>query len=179
MPTVFTIGHSNQPADEFVALLVNRDIEYLLDVRSRPNSRFHRFKREPLSWRLSTLGIYYLYVGDQLGGYPESADYYVDGRVAYERVAALRGFRLGIDRVVDLCEQHSLVLMCSQENPVDCHRHPLLASALIERGIEVLHLRRDGSVQDAAALTVQASQQMPLFELVGEDLTWRSPKRIR
>ena len=179
MATVFTIGHSNQPAAEFVALLKRQNIERVVDVRSKPTSRFHHFKREPLTERLRSLGIDYLYLGDQLGGHPESDDFYVDGRVAYERMAALSGFRVGISRVVDDSEQHCLVLMCAEEDPAKCHRHPLLALALLERGVEVLHLRRDGSIQDAAAMTDQTSPQMPLLEPPGEDLTWRSPKRIR
>ena len=32
MSMVFTIGHSNQPAAEFVALLVKHNIERLVDV---------------------------------------------------------------------------------------------------------------------------------------------------
>ena len=179
MPTVFTVGHSNHSASNFVALLVKHDIERVVDVRSRPTSRFHHFKREPLTEYLHGVGIDYLYLGDQLGGHPDSADFYVDGRVAYERMAALQGFRRGIGRVADESEQCRLVLMCAEEDPAKCHRHPLLALALLERGAQVLHLRRDGSVQDARAMANQIDPQLPLFELVGEDLTWRSPKRIR
>ena len=179
MSTVFTVGHSNQPAADFAALLVKHDIERVVDVRSKPTSRFHHFKREPLTDYLRGVGIDYLYLGDQLGGHPDSDEFYVDGRVAYERLAALPGFRRGIGRVADESEQCRLVLMCAEEDPSKCHRHPLLARALLERGAQVLHLRRDGSVQDAKTMADQIDPQMPLLEPVGEDLTWRSPKRIR
>ena len=178
MPTVYTIGHSNQPADEFDALLLRQSIERVVDVRSRPRSRFGQFNGKALAKRLTGRGIEYLYLGDQLGGYPEPDALYDDGRVVYERVAALPHFRSGIKRVAKECEQQRMALMCAQEDPKVCHRHPLLASALLERGVEVLHLRRDGSVQDAATMTEQTSLQLPLLEPVGEDLTWRSPKRI-
>ena len=179
MSTVFTIGHSNQPAAEFVALLMKQRIERLVDVRSNPHSRYHHFNRESLEVRLSGLAIDYLHLGDQLGEHPDPDEFYVGGRVAYERVAALSGFRRGISRVADESEQCRLVLMCTEEDPAECHRHPLLARMLVERGIEVLHLRRDGSVQYARTMADQIDPQLPLFELVGEDLTWRSPKRIR
>ena len=94
MSTVFTIGHSNQSAAEFVALLMMHGIERVVDVRSKPTSRFHHFKREPLTERLRGIGIDYLYLGDQLGGHPDSDDFYVGGRVAYERMAVLSGFVL-------------------------------------------------------------------------------------
>ena len=174
-----TIGHSNQPAAEFVALLKKHNIERVVDVRSKPYSRFHHFNREPLTDRLRSFGIDYLHLGDQLGGHPDPDEFYVGGRVAYERVAALSGFRRGIAQVVDESAQHCVVLMCTEEDPAHCHRHPLLARMLIEHGIEVLHLRRDGSVQDATTMADEISLQLPLLEPVGEDLTWRSPKRIR
>ena len=179
MATVFTIGHSNQPAAAFITLVANRSIEVVVDVRSKPYSRFHHFNREPLAERLRSVGIDYLHLGDQLGGHPDPHEFYVGGRVAYERVAAQPGFRRGIGQVVDESAEHCVVLMCTEEDPAMCHRHPLLARMLVERGIEVLHLRRDGSVQDATTMANQTSPQLALFEPDGEDLTWRSPKRIR
>ena len=179
MPTVYTIGHSNQSADEFDALLEKQSIEQVVDVRSTPRARFGQFNRKALTKRLAGLGIGYLYLGEELGGYPEPDALYHGGHVVYERVTALPAFRRGIRRVAQRCEQQRMVLMCAQENPRVCHRHPLLASALLERGIHVLHLRGDGSVQDAATMSEHTNLQLPLLEPVGEDLTWKSPKRIR
>ena len=178
MPKIFTIGHSNQSKAAFATLLTNYNIELLIDVRSNPYSRFHHFKREQLEEWLRSLDIDYLHLGDQLGGHPDHDDLYVNNRVIYERVVASTEFRRGITRVVNESDQRCLVLMCAEEDPTKCHRHPLLALALLERGVQVYHLRRDGSVQNATAMTEQAQSQMPLFEPVGEDLTWRSPKRI-
>ena len=179
MPTVFTIGHSNQPAAEFDALLAKHNIQCVIDVRSKPRSRFGQFNRNALERRLATSGIDYLYLGDNLGGHPDPDEFYEGGHVVYERVSGLRPFRLGIDRVVKECEQRRIVLMCAEEDPAECHRHPLLARMLVERGVEVLHVRRDGSVRDATTLIDEADAQLPFFELGGEDLTWVSPKRIR
>ena len=179
MSRVFTIGYSNQSAAEFDALLLKYDIERVLDVRTRPNSRYHRFKREPLQDRLLGLDIDYIHLGDQLGGHPAEDELYENGRVAYERVAALPGFRRGIKRVVKESELYRLVLMCTEEDPTQCHRHTLLALALIERGLQVRHIRRDGTVQNATMMMERSAPQLPLFEPVGEDLTWHSPKRIR
>ena len=179
MPKVFTIGHSNQKAADFVALLLKHNIALVVDVRSIPYSRFRHFNGDRLKDRLVDLGIDYLYLGDRLGGHPPQDSSYLDDRVIYERLAMSPKFRSGIKRVVKESEQHSVVLMCTEQHPEDCHRHPLLALALQERGVQVLHIRRDGSVQDATELAEETDPQLPLFELVGEDLTWRSPKRIR
>lgn len=179
IPTIFTIGHSNQSFDEFVTLLINQNIEQLVDVRSKPYSRFRHFNREQLSERLTGQGIGYLYLGEHLGGHPESDDFYLNGRVVYDRLAALPDFRRGIKRVVNESEKQSLVLMCTEEDPKKCHRHPLLALELLERGVNVMHLRRGGSVEEVESITEQTSLQLPLLEPGGEDSTWQSPKRIR
>ena len=179
MSEIFTIGHSNQPADDFIGLLQKTNVECVVDVRSKPYSRFRHFNREPLARRLERIGISYLYLGHELGGHPEREELYVSGRVAYERVIALPEFRRGINRVIDEIEQHRIVLMCTEENPAQCHRHPLLARTLVEHGITVLHIRRDGSVQNAVEVDGQIDPQLALLEPPGEDLTWRSPKVIR
>ena len=179
MPTVFTIGHSNQKAADFVALLIKHNVERVVDVRSKPYSRYRHFNREALKKRLGGLNIDYLYLGEQLGGHPESKEFYENGRVAYERLADSRGFRRGIIQVINESEQNRLVLMCAEEDPAKCHRHPLLALVLLESGVQVLHLRRDGSVQNASTMMKHTGLQLPLIEPVGEDLTWVSPKRIQ
>ena len=179
MLTIFTIGHSNQPAAEFDALLKQHDIQCVIDVRSKPRARFGQFNRKPLETRLQALGIDYLYLGDSLGGHPDPDEFYEGGRVVYDRVAGLREFRLGINRVVDEGEHRRIALMCAEEDPSKCHRHPLLARMLVERGVAVHHIRRTGATIDATALVDVADSQLSIFELDGEDPTWISPKRIR
>ena len=181
IPTVYTIGHSNQPGSEFLELLKTQDIELLVDVRSKPRSQFSpQFNRKAIQNQLEAQGIRYLYMGDELGGHPSQDEFYnKKGRVVYERVAPLKEFRRGIKRIVEESEQQTLALMCAEEDPRECHRHPLLASALTDRGVRVLHLRGNGTVQDASELIDDDSLQLPLFEPTGEDVTWQSPKRIR
>ena len=119
-------------------------------------------------------------MGDALGGHPQEKSFYdAKDHVIYERITPLKEFRRGIKRIAEESEGHILSLMCAEEDPIKCHRHPLLARALIERDVRVLHLRRDGTVQDAAELAGFTSLQLSLFEPSGEDRTWQSPKRIR
>ena len=47
--------------------------------------------------------------------------------------------------------------MCSEEDPRRCHRHHLIARSLLELGIEVGHIRRDGTVEPATAEPRQLS----------------------
>ena len=178
---VYTVGHSNGPVKDFIELLRSFEIETVTDVRSRPYSTYvPQFNRESLADSLWCAGVSYLFSGDKLGGHPDSNELYYHDRVAYERISSLGPFRAGIDQVVKLAETTILAIMCTEEDPSKCHRHPLLARTLVERDVEVLHIRRDGSVQNAAKMLEEpTSAQLPLFEPPGEDLSWTSPKRIR
>lgn len=46
---------------------------------------------------------------------------------------------------------------------MDCHRHRLIGAALNERGIEVQHIRKDGTVKMASFLTEPSLLQPALF----------------
>ena len=48
---IYTIGHGSRSLEEFVSLLQNYQIQYLIDVRSQPYSRYvpHFSKAEPIS----------------------------------------------------------------------------------------------------------------------------------
>ena len=66
--TVFTIGHSTHPQEDFIALLCQHSITALCDVRSRPYSRINpQFNREELEEALRPHGIAYRFLGKELG----------------------------------------------------------------------------------------------------------------
>jgi uncharacterized protein (DUF488 family) len=57
---LFTIGHSNIPADRFVAMLHEADVDAIADVRSVPASRrFPWFSAKALGERLARESIAY------------------------------------------------------------------------------------------------------------------------
>jgi uncharacterized protein (DUF488 family) len=181
-PTIYTIGHSNHSFSYFVELLAKHGIETVVDVRSHPRSRFAPWSSDKLlPPSLSQLGVKYEYMGDALGGHPDDDSLYdMSGKVVYDRLAYTGAFRAGITKLVELSRKSRLALMCTEKNPRQCHRHALLARQLMERGVEVVHIRANGSLANAESLKLrQETPQMALFELPGEDTTWRSPKRIR
>lgn len=146
---MFTIGHSNQPADEFLGLLQMHSIEVLADVRSRPVSRFcPQFSQKRLQASLAAAGIDYVFLGRELGGRPDGEQFYDEGgRVVYERIAAQQIFRNGIERLLEIAETRRVVIMCSEEDPAKCHRRHLIAPHLVQRGIKVLHIRRNKELE--------------------------------
>jgi uncharacterized protein (DUF488 family) len=67
-PLVCTIGHSNRPIDEFVALLREHGVALVLDIRTVPRSRHNpQFNRDELPASLEQAGIGYRHVA-ALGG---------------------------------------------------------------------------------------------------------------
>jgi len=180
MNTIYTIGHSNHPLDRFLSNLSAYNVRTVVDVRTRPTSRFPHFRQRALKEALSQTGIEYLFYGEELGGHPKNKEFYdASNHVIYERVAATPSFRRGIKNLITLSSNTTAALLCAEGDPAKCHRHPLISRYLLERGLEVLHIKVDGTVEDAKSMFSQPTDsQIPLFEPPGEDLTWRSPKRI-
>ena len=66
--TIFTIGHSTRPIDEFIRLLKGHDVRRVIDVRTLPRSRHNpQFNRDRLSPALHRARIHYRHMPG-LGG---------------------------------------------------------------------------------------------------------------
>jgi uncharacterized protein (DUF488 family) len=149
---LFSIGHSNIPAARFTAMLRAAGIDAVADVRSMPVSRFCPwFSQKNLTPQLAGKQIGYLFFGEALGGRPHDRTLYRDGVADYELMANDPRFEAGLDRLLAEVAQHRLCLMCSERDPLDCHRCLLIARALAARGVTVGHILHDGAVESHAA----------------------------
>jgi len=139
---LFTIGYGAREIDAFISVLQENEIAYLLDVRSRPYSRFKPdFTKQELEQHLSKHGIRYVFMGDTLGGQPDDPDCYTDGKVDYEKVAEKAFFAKGIGRLRDAYrQQQRVVLMCSEGKPEMCHRSKLIGKTLVAENVDVRHI---------------------------------------
>jgi uncharacterized protein (DUF488 family) len=145
---LYSIGHSNVAAERLIALLEQHSIRTLCDVRSAPYSRYNpQFNRETLAATFHAAGIAYHFMGDTLGGKPaDGALRTEDGaRPDYMRIAASPDFQRGLNQLIDLGRRTPTAFMCSEADYHGCHRHRLIAPALIERGVLVWHILPDGS----------------------------------
>jgi uncharacterized protein (DUF488 family) len=142
MTLVFSIGHSNLDWSTFKRLLETADIGAVADVRSSPASRLPHFNRAVLKDRLNSTGIAYVFLGLELGGRPKG------GCIPdYEMMAANPLFAEGIAQVEQIAPRTRLALMCSEHEPLTCHRCLLVGRRLAERGGAVAHILRDGTVE--------------------------------
>ena len=155
--TIYTIGHSDHPLERFVGLLRRFEIGRLVDVRSRPYSRWApHFRKRPLAEGLMSSGMSYVFMGETLGGRPAGEEFYdAQGRVDYVLRARCDDFQAGIERLLQLAAERPTVIMCAEEDPMRCHRRGLISPALRARGIEVAHIRGDGRLQ------VESDDQAP------------------
>jgi uncharacterized protein (DUF488 family) len=145
---VLTIGHSAHPYETFLDLLRRAEATAVADVRTSPYSRhFPQFTAEALKAALARDGIAYSYLGKELGGRPGDSRYYRDGVADYERMATAPEFASGLARVLDGARKYRLVLMCSEQEPLECHRCLLVGRALAARGAAVGHILPDGRVE--------------------------------
>lgn len=167
---LWTIGHSNHPADRFLALLQQHGIETVVDVRSQPYSRFSpHFRQSRLRELLSEIDIGYVFLGEELGGRPKEPELYDQaGDVVYDRVAQTERFADGLQRLMAAAATQRVAAMCSEEDPTRCHRRLLITQALLngDSSPTVMHIRGDGrSVTEVelASFEPEPERQLSFF----------------
>lgn len=180
---IFTIGHSNHPIEVFLALLSKYDIDVLVDTRSSPFSKFSpQFNQDALKHSVKTAGRKFLFLGSELGGKPKASVYYdEEGFVLYWKIAESKPFQEGIERLKKGIAQYTVALLCSEENPVHCHRRLLVGRVLQNSGIELSHIRGNGLLQTEAELellTGTSAKQMTFFREAEEDEQWKSIQSV-
>jgi hypothetical protein len=87
-----------------------------------------------------------VFLGKELGGRPSERRFYCEGVADYEKMAQARDFSRGLDRVIKGAKKYRIALMCSERDPLDCHRCLLVSRALAKRGVRVSHILEDGRV---------------------------------
>ena len=149
---VYTVGHSNHSPRAFLALLKSPAIKALVDVRSAPYSGYTpHFNHDALKDMLESQCIDYIFLGEELGGRPRDRSCYDEsGRVQYDRVAETDAFEDGIGRVIYRANDGPIALMCTEKDPLECHRTLLVARQLAEMGLDVQHILADGKLESYA-----------------------------
>ena len=143
--SLWTLGHSTRPIDEFIGLLRAHQINLLVDVRTVPRSRYNpQFNMDALARSLRDAGLQYRHL-PELGGLRKPKNNSLnDGW----RTASFRGyadymqteeFHRAIEALIALGSQDKTTVMCAEAVPWRCHRS-LIADALVSRGWNVRHI---------------------------------------
>lgn len=177
MGKLYTIGHSLHSAARFIELLKRHGVDHVLDVRSVPYSRYApQFNRENIEAALRMNGIEYSFMGKFFGARPKEPELYcAEGYLDFERVRDTERFRKGLESVSRGLEQRSgIALMCTERDPIDCHRAIMVARGFELAGIEAAHILEDGSLQRQRELNERLlnryfpnRDQLDIFALMG------------
>jgi hypothetical protein len=135
---LYTVGHSNHPADRLFEIIAPFSITVIIDVRSVPYSgRFPHFNRDSISQLCEQHGISYEWWGDSLGGLREPDD-------SIERGVGKLIEHFGKDETEEVgC------LLCAESDPGKCHRSILIGPALRAYeggGVDLHHILPDGTL---------------------------------
>lgn len=144
---LFTIGHSNHELEDFISILRKHQINCIVDVRSVPaSSHAPQFNKEAFSVYLKKHGIYYLHFGREFGArrYDCLDD---NGQVDFERAVQTEAFEEGCVRLYNgLNKGMTISLMCSEADPLTCHRFAMISRYLNEHDVDVSHILKDASI---------------------------------
>lgn len=170
---LYTIGHSNHTQEKLVQLLVDNGIQTLVDVRTSPYSRHNpQFNKDNLEFWLSRSKITCIFSGKHLGGRPSDPTCYKHGKVPeeetdylhevdYRAVMEKPWFEKAIDDLLETAAESPTAILCSEEDPANCHRHHLIARYILELfpEVEVRHIRGDGRVYGAASILKSVDEE--------------------
>ncbi len=172
--TIYTIGHSTHPLEEFISILLAYKIESVVDVRTIPRSRHNpQFNGQQLESDLQRRGIEYLHL-KELGGLRHTTKGSVN---TGWRNSSFRGFadymqtedfRVGLERLMIVADRKRTAIMCAEAVPWRCHRS-LIADALIVRNIFVQDIM--------SAKTIKPHMLTPWAKVDGAFITYPEIKK--
>jgi uncharacterized protein (DUF488 family) len=160
----FSIGHSNRPLAEFIALLEPNGITRVVDVRTVPRSRANpQYNKEALPAGLRAHGIGYEHLSalgglrgrDKQGTPPDVNGFWENQSFHnYADYAMTPAFRAGLERLVAIGRHERCAYMCAEAVWWQCHRR-IITDYLLAAGHDVFHII-GGDVPEPAKLTPEA-----------------------
>jgi uncharacterized protein (DUF488 family) len=151
-PTVWTVGHSTRPLDEFLGVLTTHGVELVVDVRRFPGSRrLPQYGAAALDEALAARGIAYCWI-QTLGGRrrPDLDSPNLGWRHpafrAYADHVATEPFAAGLFDLLMLAHGLRAAIMCAEVLWWRCHRR-LIADVLTSLGVSVEHIRSERAAE--------------------------------
>lgn len=147
--TVYSIGYGVRTQEGFINTLQMLGVDTVIDIRSIPDSRYApQFNEDVIYDALSEKGIGYFSGGGRLGGRPSDISLYDQtGRVDWEAFRSSPAYREGIGSIERLAgEGHVVAVVCSEGDPLLCHRFGTVTRDLSADGMDVRHVLSNGEV---------------------------------
>ncbi len=148
---VYTIGYAGITLDKFLEVMRELNVSTLIDVRSLPKSKyFYKFNDNNLKEMLAKINVDYENWKNEFGARQENLDFYQNDVLDYEIFAQSKQFENGIEKIKKIVKENKTIcLMCSEIDPINCHRAVLCGRNIARQSIEVKHIiaKRDGSIK--------------------------------
>ncbi len=181
---LYTIGHTTQSQEAFLDMVNAFHIDCIIDVRSMPYSKYAiQFNQDVLRKFLSENGVMYAHFGTEFGARRSDClkeTKQKDGstvlQVNFELGAKTDNLKMGMRRLDKaLSQKRTVALMCTESNPLDCHRFSFLSRYLVDNGYEVGHVMRDKSSNEIVCRTHKELED----EMIHEYLSKRNPELLK
>ncbi len=175
---IYTVGHSTHPIAYFAELLETHNINCVVDVRSVAASRYNpQFNKEPLMNYLRNRNVLYLHFEREFGARQNDPSVFDDNnRVDFEKFRQTPAFIEGVNRLEKGIQSgYHIALMCSEAEPLDCHRFSMISVGLIDKGFTVKHILKDKSLKEntelEAELLKKYAKKLPKPTIFEPDVT--------
>lgn len=177
--TIYSIGHGNKKIEDFLEELKSFEIQFLLDIRSKPFSKWNpQFNQNELKFKLEEKEIKYVWVGDTLGGLPKDRSCYdYNGKVVYDIIKEKDFFKEGLKRLTTANEKEiRIAIMCSESKPEECHRSKLIGQELLKKKISLKHIISDKLVKSQEMVMAELTKGKGAVDLFGNEIDFTSRK---
>jgi uncharacterized protein (DUF488 family) len=172
MNDIYTFGYSTHTFIELVNSIKNNNIDVAVDVRSVPYSKYTpQFNKESVKEGLLKEKIHYLHFGDEFGARRIEKEAYTNGKVDFQKVIKLPKFLKGIERINNGLEKnYHIVLLCTEKEPIDCHRFLLVSKVLKDLlHINIHHILFDGNIIEQNEVELKMIKQLNLHNSLFEN----------
>ena len=105
-----------------------------------------------MRWFLKGHDIQYLHFGDEFGARRTDC-INQDGQVDFEEAVKTPAFTSGVERLTKGMDKgFHITLMCSEANPLECHRFSLISRFFYDQGVDVQHIMKDAELASHSTL---------------------------
>lgn len=108
-------------------------------------------------------------MGEKLGGRIKIQSCYVNGRIDYSKVEKTSLFQDGISNLLETINTGPTAIMCSEKDPLNCHRYLLISKHLKHADVEIRHILHSGQIEhnldtENRLFKVTRTENVDLFE---------------
>ncbi len=141
---IATIGYEKTTLESFIQTLVVNEIDVLIDIRDRAQSRKKGFSKTSLSEAIREAGLEYVHfraLGDPKEGREAArAGQYSKFHSIFNKVMNSSVAKEALLEVGNIAEQKRICLMCYEKDHRFCHRKIVSDYSTTKTGIDVIHL---------------------------------------